>query len=62
MGDTVSIAGTFHAEDGAVVADSVRHHRLRPVKKGLGLLGLLLAMMWAPRCFAWRDGGLVLRG
>jgi hypothetical protein len=62
VGDTVSVAGVFRAGDGAVVAHTVQHHGLRPVKKGLGILGLLLALLWAPRCFAWRGGRLVLRG
>lgn len=62
IGDTVSVAGVFRAADGAVVAHTVQHHGLRPVKKGLGILGLLVALLWAPRCFAWRDGRVVLRG
>lgn len=62
VGDTVSVAGAFRAADGAVVAHTVQHHRLRPVKKGLGIVGLLLALLWAPRCFAWRGGRVVPRG
>ena len=62
VGDTVSVAGTFRAEDGAVVATSVQSHGLRRHKKALGVLALMLALAWAPRCFAWREGHLVLRG
>lgn len=62
VGDTVSVAGTFRAADGAVVASTVQHHRLRPHKKALGILGLVLALLWAPRVFAWRSGRVVLRG
>ena len=62
VGDTVSVSGTFRAADGAVVATSVQTHGLRRHKKALGLLALVLALTWAPRCFAWRGGHLVLRG
>lgn len=62
VGDTVSVAGTFRAADGAVVAHTVQAHHLRPHKKALGILGLVLALLWAPRAFAWRGGRVVLRG
>jgi len=62
VGQTVSVAGVFRAEDGAVVAHTVHHHGLRPVKKGLGILGLLAALIWVPWCFAWRGGRVVMRG
>ncbi len=61
-GTTVSVAGHFRAADGAIVADVVEIHRLRPWKKALGVLGLLGALGVAPLSFRWRAGRLEQRG
>lgn len=68
VGDTVTVEGHFAGADGRVVADRLTRHPLRPVKEGLGLLGLALALVAAPLAFGWvggwpwRGGRLVERG
>jgi hypothetical protein len=62
VGDTVSVTGVFRAQDSVVVETTHHRHWLRPWKGGLSLLGLLLAFIFAPRFFWWRNHRVVLRG
>jgi hypothetical protein len=61
-GDTVSVVGRFRALDRVVVAEKVQPHPLRPIKAGLSMLTMLLALLMLPRFFGWREGRVVLRG
>ena len=61
-GDTVSIKGHFDAAGRVIVEDHREVHRLRKLKAGLGALGLLLFVVYAPLRFRWRDGRLTSLG
>jgi hypothetical protein len=61
-GTTVSVVGRFRASDRTIIADKVQPHPLRPVKAGLSMLTMLMALLLIPRFFGWRQGRVVLRG
>ena len=62
VGDTVSVAGTFSAEDHSVHEEAREIHTLRKYKEGLGVIGLGAAVLAAPMAFRIRDRRIVPRG
>ena len=62
VGDRVSVRGRFRAADQVVIEEEHHHHRLWHWKQGLGILGLILAMLAAPLCFTVHGGRVVERG
>ena len=62
VGDTVSIRTTFDASRGWLVEQEREIHVLRPWKKALSGLGVVLFFVGMPLCLRFKDGRLVLRG
>ena len=62
VGDVVSVEGRFRARDAVIVAETVKLHPLRSIKKALGLLSVVLALAFLPFCFRIERGYLVTRG
>ncbi|NOY26131.1 MAG: hypothetical protein GXP62_09695 [Oligoflexia bacterium] len=60
-GQEITLVGHFRGRDSVVIEDHHHVHTLRPYKKGLSLVGLLLAVFLAPRVLRWRDGSFHLR-
>ncbi len=61
-GQSITVVGRFRAADSVVVETRHEVHHLRPWKKRLSLLALVLAGVLAPRVFSLRGGYLRLRG
>lgn len=61
-GATVSVVGTFRARDVVVVESWHLVHRWRPLKRLMGIAGLLCAILLAPRFFGVEGGRLRERG
>ena len=61
-GDTLSIRAHFDADSGWLVEVERELHALRPWKKALSGLGLLLFLVGLPRYLSVKDGRLFLRG
>lgn len=62
VGDTVSVVGTFSADDHAVHEEVREIHTLRKYKEGLGVVGLGAAVLAAPLAFRIRGRRIVPRG
>jgi hypothetical protein len=58
VGDYVSVAGRYRAEDGRVVETERHAHPWRVWKHVLGVLGTVLALAFLPLGFRVRDGEL----
>lgn len=62
VGDRISVRGRFRGSDQVVVEEERLLHRLWYWKQGLGILGVILALLAAPLCFTIRGGRVVERG
>lgn len=55
-GDTVSVIGTYSREKVVVEQTVIEVHHLRKWKEGIGVAGMLAAIVGLPLCFRRRDG------
>lgn len=55
VGNTVSVIGNFRASKMVVEQTVIEVHHLRPYKEGIGVAGLLAAVVGLPLLFRWRQ-------
>jgi hypothetical protein len=56
VGDTVSVIGHFSRQKTVVEQSVIEVHRLRKYKEGIGVAGLVGALIGVPLCFRRRNG------